>query len=401
MTDHETFACVVGAGPAGLVTALGLARAGVPFVLLDEGHGPVKESRGLVVQAGALEVLDELGVATELLERGTRVGAFRVEVRGRTLMHIPLGTVPTTFPYFLTVPQAVTESVLRDRLAAQGHTILSGHRVTGVRQDRNGCEVTGKDAQGRPFTVRARCVAGADGLHSTVREELGIGFPQHTYDTAFLSADVDLTGGPTRALAHTMPSRHGLLFMAPMPGGGWRVIISVRSPGGRRPEPPALADVQAHLRRRGLPHATVTTVHKSAGVLLYHGFADDFGRGLAGLAGDAAHVHSPAGGMGMNTGIQDAYDLAATLAAVHGGADAYTMLAGYRRRRMAAARQVVRFTDRLMRLATFDTPVTHLVRTAGFALAGLVPALGRRAALMMSCVTRTPARTGAPRLPSP
>ncbi|NJP94827.1 pentachlorophenol monooxygenase [Nonomuraea sp. FMUSA5-5] len=401
MNIHETFVCIVGAGPAGLVTALGLARAGVPFVLLDDGDGPVKESRGLVVHAGALEVLDELGVAAELLERGTRVGTFRVAVRGHALMHIPLGTVPTAFPYFLIVAQAVTESVLRDRLAAQGHAILSGHRVTGVRQDGDGCEVTGKDAQGRPFAVRARCVAGADGLHSTVREQLGIGFPQHTYDTAFLTADVELTGGPDRALAHITPSRHGLLFMAPMPGGGWRLIISVRSPGGRRPQPPALSEVQAHLRRRGLPHATVTTVHKSAGVLLHHGLADDFGRGLVALAGDAAHVHSPAGGMGMNTGIQDACDLAATLAAVHGGADADTMLAGYRRRRMAAAGQVVGFTDRLMRLVSLDTMAVHVVRTAAFALAGLVPAIGRRAALMVSCVTRTPAWTGAPRLPAP
>ncbi|MGP3937435.1 FAD-dependent oxidoreductase [Nonomuraea sp. KM88] len=197
-----------------------------------------------------------------------------------------------------------------------------------------------------------------------------------------------------------MPSRHGLLFLAPLPGGRWRLIISVRSPGGRRSDPPSRAEVQGHLRQRGLPRATITTVHKSAGVLLHHGIADDFGRGRAALAGDAAHVHSPAGGMGMNTGIQDAHDLAATLATIHRGEDAATALAGYRRRRMAAARQVVAFTDRIMRLVTLDTVAVHVLRTSAFALAGLVPAIRRRVALMVSCTTRTPARTGAPGLPS-
>ncbi|MGR6924410.1 FAD-dependent monooxygenase [[Actinomadura] parvosata] len=126
--------------------------------------------------------------------------------------------------------------------------------------------------------MRARYLVGADGLHSTVRAALGIRFPQHTYDTAFLSADVQLGNGPSSAQAHIHASRHGLLFMAPLSGDRWRLIISVRAPGGRRPAPPTLSQVQRHLDERAGQGATVVHLERAAGILLHHGLADAAGR---------------------------------------------------------------------------------------------------------------------------
>ncbi|MEV1005076.1 FAD-dependent monooxygenase [Nonomuraea sp. NPDC050202] len=398
MNSYDSTICIVGAGPAGLITALGLARLGVPFVHLDQDDGPVAESRGLVVHAGALEVLDELGLAQELVAAGLHVPEFRITVAGHTAMRIPIHQVATPFPYILLVPQATTEALLYRRLTAVGHAPLARHHVNTIISSGDGHVVEGTDAAGTPFRVRARYLVGADGLRSTVRPALGIRFPQHTYDTAFLSADVQLDNGPSSAQAHIHPSRHGLLFMAPLSGDRWRLIISVPAPGGRRPTPPTLPQVQRYLDERGGQGVTVVCLDRAAGVLLHHGVADAFGAGRAILAGDAAHVHSPAGGMGMNTGIQDGYDAALTLAAIHRGADAATALAGYRERRLRAAREVVAFTDRIMRLVTLDDAGIHLLRSMALAGAGRLPFLRRRIAQAVSCVTRTPVRTGAPTL---
>lgn len=402
MRTHETEVCIVGAGPSGLVTAIGLARSGVPFVVVDADDGPVAESRGLVVHAGALEVLEHLGLAERLLAAGRRMSELRIAVGRRTLARVPLGEVPTPYPFFLAVPQATTESILYAELGALGRAPLGGHRVTDVTERDGRYVVGGADRDGAPFRVRARYLVGADGLHSTVRDALGIGFVDRTYGTIFQTADVRLRGVSVADIAYVFPSRYGLLFMTPIVDGMWRLIVSKRHEADTRPVPPGYEQIQRDLSARALPGLVITELVRSAGVVLHHGLARSFVRDRAALIGDAAHVHSPAGGMGMNTGIQDAFDLAATLAQIHrGAADPATALAAFSARRRRAAREVLGLTDRMMRLVTLDSPGLHAVRTLALAGMGRIPAVPRRIALTVSCVTRAPERTGAPALLGP
>ncbi|MEV1004949.1 FAD-dependent monooxygenase [Nonomuraea sp. NPDC050202] len=391
MKTYESQVCIVGAGPSGLAAAIGLALADVPFVLLDAGTGPVTESRALVMHAGGTEVLRHLGVADELVDAGLKMPTFRIYGRRRTLTTIPWDSVASPFPFILFVPQRTTESVLHRRLAQLGAQPLHEHRVTGVAEVAGGYEVTGDG-----FAVRAPYLVGADGLGSTVRRELGITLPTGTYDTAFLLGDVDLDGPLDPTVTHVFPSRHGLLFFGPTADGPWRLIITVRTP--RLPTTPTKQVLQRHVDERGPGGLRIKELTWSAAFRAQHGVASSFGHGGAALVGDAAHTHSPTGGQGLNTGIQDAYDLAATLAAIHRGAPAGAALAGYRSRRHAAAQEVVQVTHRVHQALTAGTLPVHLLRLGVLSVLELLPAVRRRVARTVSGIGRTPHATGAPTL---
>ena len=181
MKIYESEVCVVGAGPSGLAASIGLTLANVPFVLVDADKGPVAESRALAIHSGGTEVLDELGVAEELVAEGLKVRTFRIYARRRMLTTIPWDSVASPFPFILFVPQHTTETILLRRLAQLGAEPLFEHAVTGVKAVSGGYEVVGDG-----FAVRTSYVVGADGLGSTVRRELGITLPAKTYATAFL-----------------------------------------------------------------------------------------------------------------------------------------------------------------------------------------------------------------------
>jgi 2-polyprenyl-6-methoxyphenol hydroxylase-like FAD-dependent oxidoreductase len=401
MESTATTVCIVGAGPSGLVTAIGLARSGVPFILVDADDGPTVESRALNVHPGAMEIFEDLGIADDLMKVGIRVRMLRVSVGGRKLAEFPMDKIGVKYPFSLHVRQQTTETALYKRLGELGHSPRSGHTVTDVREVDGEYEVSGRTDAGQAFSVRARYVVGADGLPSIVRKSMDIGFPGKIYEQAFLIADVELDDPlPDSSVSYVHPSRHGLLFYAPLSGGNWRLVVSVISKDGRKPDPPTEDELDSHLERRGPGTLRVRRMVSSSSFIFQHGIADDFVRGGVILIGDAAHTHSPAGGMGMNTGVQDGYDLAATLAAIERGADAAEALAGFDRRRRAAGLEVVRFSDKIMVLITLASPLTHVMRTLFFSAVGLIGPLQRRIARMTSCTTRSPWNTGAPELPS-
>lgn len=391
MKIYESEVCVVGAGPSGLAASIGLTLANVPFVLVDADKGPVAESRALAIHSGGTEVLDELGVAEELVAEGLKVRTFRIYARRRMLTTIPWDSVASPFPFILFVPQHTTETILLRRLAQLGAEPLFEHAVTGVKAVSGGYEVVGDG-----FAVRTSYVVGADGLGSTVRRELGITLPAKTYDTAFLVGDVFIDGAFDPEQTHVFPSRHGLLFFGPTAGGPWRLIISV--PTAQRPAIPTREVMQRHVDERGPGGITIKEMTWASAFQVHHGLVDRFGHGAAALIGDAAHTHSPTGGQGLNTGIQDGYDLAATLATIHRGADPETALEGFRRRRHAAASEVVRVTHRVHQALTTGTLPTHLLRLATLATLERLPGVRRRVAHTVSSITRTPRATGAPEL---
>lgn len=394
MTVYTSDVCVVGAGPSGLAASIGLALANVPFVLLDAGTGPVAESRALAIHSGGTEVLDELGVAEELVAEGLKVRTFQIYSRDRPLTTIPWHSVASPYPFLLFVPQRMTENILLRRLAQLGGEPLFEHAVTGVKAVPEGYEVVGDG-----FTVRAPYVVGADGLGSTVRRELGISLPAKTYGTAFLLGDVFIDSNFDPEQAHVFPSRHGLLFFGPTANGPWRLIISVRAE--QTPVIPTREVMQHYVDERGPGGVIVKELTWASTFHVHHGLVDRFGHGNAALIGDAAHTHSPTGGQGLNTGIQDGYDLAATLATIHHGADPVIALEAFRQRRHAAASEVLRFTHRVHHALTLGSLPTNLLRVAILTMLERLPTVRRRIAHTVSSVSRTPRRTGAPDLPRP
>ncbi|MCT9929602.1 FAD-dependent oxidoreductase [Planotetraspora sp. A-T 1434] len=377
---------IVGAGPVGLTLAASLVAEGVDVVLLDKQAEGANTSRAAVVHARTLEVLRDLGVTDELVRHGVVVPRFTVRDRDRTLMSIDFTELPTDYPFTLMVPQNVTEKVLLDRLHALGGQVHRPHEVTAVAQDAGGVTVTTATGE----TVSAAYVVGTDGMHSTVREQTGIGFTGDTYAESFVLADVhldwDLPGD--EVVLFFAPA--GLAVVAPLPGGRHRVVATT----DEAPDHPGRDDVQAILDARGPGErpAQVRDVVWSSRFRVHHRLADHYRAGRLLLAGDSAHVHSPAGGQGMNTGIQDAVALAARLTAVVRDGAPETELDRYEAERRPVAAEVVALTHRMTRLATLGRGPLQKVRNAVLRTLDWLPVVERTVAMTLSELMTDPER---------
>jgi 2-polyprenyl-6-methoxyphenol hydroxylase-like FAD-dependent oxidoreductase len=348
----RTEVAIVGGGPTGLALAVTLASSGIDFVLLDRLAEGANTSRAAVVHARTLEVLDELGASAELIARGVKITRFAVRDGSRRLLTVPFDTLPTPHPYTLMVPQYETESVLLARLRALGGDVHRPYEVASVVQDEDGVTLTMSTGE----TLRAGYAVGADGMHSTVREAAGIGFSGGAYGESFVLADVAMEWTPGPGEVSLTFGTAGLTVVAPLPGGHYRVVATVDD----APAAPDLAFVQQILDARAPGQARVTECAWSSRFRVHHRVADHYRAGRLLLAGDAAHVHSPAGGQGMNTGIQDGHALGRALAA---GA-----LEGYEAQRRPVAQRVVAFTDRMTRVATARHPLVRGARNLALPL---------------------------------
>lgn len=380
---------VVGAGPAGLALSTVLTARGVDHLTVDRAPLGSNTSRAAVVHARTLEVLDEVGVASTLLERGVVVPTFTVRDRDRALVRIGFDRLSTRFPYTLMVPQNVTEQVLAERLTELGGRVRPGLTLETLDPDaepgRAHAELS--DGEGSRTVVSARYVVGTDGMHSTVREQAGIAFEGAAYPQSFVLADVRLDWGLPGDEVQLFFSPAGLVVVAPLPGGHHRVVATVDD----APEHPDADDIHALLRDRGpvATRASVREVAWSSRFRVHHRLAAAYRRGPVLLAGDAAHVHSPAGGQGMNIGVQDAVALGGMLAEVLlDGADA-VLLDDYETRRRPVARDVVRLTDRMTRAATLRGPASR-VRNLALRGAGSVPAIRTALAMNLSGLNTRP-----------
>jgi 2-polyprenyl-6-methoxyphenol hydroxylase-like FAD-dependent oxidoreductase len=355
---RTTEVLIVGAGPVGLTLAVSLQARGVDAVLLDKAAEVAMTSRAAVIHARTLEVLHSIDVSDELVRRGVIVPRFTVRDRDRALLTIDFDGLPTPHPYTLMLPQNITEDVLTNRLTELGGRVHRPDELARLQQD--GAGVTATMVGGE--TVRALYVVGADGMHSAVREQTGIGFAGDTYGQSFVLADVHLDWefADSEVMLYFAPA--GLVVVAPLPGGRHRIVATADV----APEHPDRDHIQALLDARGPQKrpARVKDVVWSSRFRVHHRLADRYREGRVFLAGDAAHVHSPAGVQGMNTGIQDAVALAVRLAGVvRDGADE-RILDGYETQRRPVAADVVAFTDRMTRVATVDQSIVRRIRNA-------------------------------------
>ena len=373
---------IVGAGPAGLTLACVLAGEGTSFAVVDRLAEGANTSRAAVVHARTLEVLEELEVTDRLRAEGHVVPRFTLRDRDRVLATIRFDGLPTPYPYTLMVPQNITEAILLGRLRELGGDVYRPHVATDLRQDVQGVSLTFTAEGQEPQTIRARYAVGADGMHSTVRERAGIGFVGATYEESFVLADVRMSWPLSADEVMLFFSPAGLVVVAPLPGGRHRVVATMDD----APEQPGIADVQRLLDERGpeIGAARVDEIVWSSRFRVHHRLADRYSAGRVLLAGDAAHVHSPAGGQGMNTGIQDAVALGHTLAAVLAGRAAGSQLDEYERTRRPIAERVVAFTHRITRLATLRSSRARSVRNGVLGVIGRIPAVQRRLAIELS-----------------
>ena len=356
----RTEIAIGGAGPTGLALAITLASTDIDFdfVILDRLAAGANTSRAAVVHARTLEVLDELGASEQLIARGLRINRFAIHDGAHRLLSLPFDELPTAHPYTLMVGQNETEGVLVDRLVTLGRHVHRPYEVCSVVQDDDGVTLTMTTGE----TLHADYAVGADGMHSAVREASGIGFSGAAYPESFVLADVAMDWAPGRSEVSLTVGATGLTVVGPLPGGRYRVVATVDD----APAAPGLDFVQRLLDERAPGEARVSSVAWSSRFRVHHRVADHYRAGRLLLAGDAAHVHSPAGGQGMNTGIQDGYAL--------GRAFAAEQLDCYEAQRRPVALRVVAFTDRMTRIATTRNRAVRGARNVALPLLGRIPA---------------------------
>jgi 2-polyprenyl-6-methoxyphenol hydroxylase-like FAD-dependent oxidoreductase len=399
VTSEHTEVVIVGAGPTGLTAAVLLAHLGIPYVLLDASTAPTTTSNAALVHASTLELLAELGVGDTLVAAGRRIHRIAMVDRGRLLLRVPFSNLPSRYPYALGVPQSTTEELLLRRLAELSGSVRRRHHVETVQTRDHDVIVTGTvESPGAavPFTIRARYVIGADGSHSTVRAALGLGFPGQTYPSQFVLADVALTDAAHAGDEATINmSAHGVTVIAQLPSGNHRIVATVDA-GVDAPARPDRAFVDDLLRDRGIRARCAADPAWSSAFRVHHRVAARFRVGPVFLAGDAAHIHSPAAGQGMNTGIADAFDLATRMAAVLNGQADESTLDTYDRLRRAVALEVLHFTDRLTRVAMLRNPAARFARRVGTGTLGRLRPVQHRLAMWVTGLQRSPLHASLP-----
>jgi len=369
MQTTETTVLVVGAGPVGLALTAELTRLGIATALVDRQGEGANTSRAAVIHARTLEVLEPLGVVPRLLDEGVKVPVFRVRDRDRELVSVDFAQIASRYAYTLMCPQDRTEQHLLAKLHQLGASVHRPLNFEGLQQDTQAVVASLRGPQGQQ-AVRAQYIVGCDGMHSAVREQAGIGFEGAAYGQCFVLADVHMDWPLSREEVSLFFSPQGLVVVAPLPHGRFRIVATVDD----APAQPSAALVQALLDQRGpqSSQAGVRDVVWSSRFHVHHRVAASMHAGRVLLCGDAAHVHSPAGGQGMNTGIQDAISLAHALHSTlrEGESDQLQRWAHARRR---VAQDVVAFTDRMTRLATLRPGVGPSLRNALLSFAGRLP----------------------------
>ena len=364
LNKSDTDVLIIGAGPTGLVLALWLTRLSVRVRIVDKTAEPGTTSRALAVQARTLEFYNQIGIADAVVERGRKTIAANLWVAGKRAAHVVLGEMGvglSPFPYALIFPQDEHERLLVERLGECGVQVERQTELLKFEDTAGGVIAYLQRSNGEQEICEAAYIAGCDGAHSTVRQALQIGFAGGIYAHLFYVADVQASGATMNGELHIALDRTDFLVVFPLKGEGQaRLVGTLRQEAEHQQQDLSWNDVS----RRVLEWISIDVerVNWFSTYRVHHRVAAHFREGRAFLLGDAAHIHSPVGGQGMNTGIGDAVNLAWKLAAVvHGRADA-SLLDSYEPERIAFARRLVATTDRAFTAVTSSGAMARLIR---------------------------------------
>ena len=359
----NTDVLIVGAGPTGLVLALWLTRLGIRVRIIDKTAEPGTTSRALAVQARTLEFYSQIGLAETVVQRGRKTIAANLWVAGKRAARAVLGEMGvglSPFPYALIFPQDEHERLLIERLVEGGVQVKRRTELTAFEDTGSGVIAHLQSSDGEQETCEAAYIAGCDGAHSIVRQSLQIGFAGGIYDHLFYVADVQASGATMNGELHIALDSSDFLVVFPLKAQGQaRLIGTVRQQAEQQQD---LSWDDVNTRVLAWISIDVERVNWFSTYRVHHRVAAHFSKGRAFLLGDAAHIHSPVGGQGMNTGIGDAVNLAWKLAAVvRGRADA-TLLDSYEPERIAFARRLVATTDRAFTAVTSSGTLARFIR---------------------------------------
>jgi 2-polyprenyl-6-methoxyphenol hydroxylase-like FAD-dependent oxidoreductase len=363
----ETTVLVAGAGPVGLTMAAELARYGVAVRIVDRNPGRTDKSKALVVWSRSLELIERMGCVSAFLAAGHKAVAARIVAGKHQIAHIDFDSVTSPYPFGLMIPQSETERLLEEHLLGLGVAVERQTELTGFTDDDNEVIATLRHADGREELVRCAWLLGCDGAHSLVRHGLGMAFEGDTLPSDWILADVHLTGSPPPSDEIALYwHADGLLAFFPIGEGRYRVIgdAGAAQGEGHRADP-TLAEVQALVDDRGPGGIGVGDAVWLSAFRINERKVKDYRKGRVFLLGDAAHIHSPAGGQGMNTGMQDAFNLAWKLALVcRGTCPPDPLLDSYSAERSAIGDEVLQDAGRLTAVAVVHNPVAQVVRNA-------------------------------------
>jgi len=366
---------IVGAGPVGLTMAAELARYGVSVRIVDKAAQRTDKSKAVVLWSRTLELLDRAGYTDAFVAAGNKVDAANIIADKTVLARINISDVASPYPYALMLPQSDTERLLEEHLDRLGVHTERQTEMTSFTQNGGGVTAVLRNAAGQEEVVETDWLIGCDGAHSAVRHGLGLSFLGDTLQSDWILADLHLSGYPlpTTEMA-TYWHEDGVLLIIPMSATRYRIIADVGLSDGSAPVNLTLDQVQAIVDRRGPGGMVASDPIWLSAFRINERKVGDYRAGRVFVAGDAAHVHSPAGGQGMNTGMQDAFNLAWKLALVCRGTGTLMLLDSFSVERSAVGAEVLKAAGRLTMVATMRNRTAQAVRNlCGRLLLGLAP----------------------------
>lgn len=366
----ETDVAIIGAGPTGLALACQLTRYGVDFVIVEKNEAITPFSKALGVHARTLEIYEQLGVIEGALERGQVAKKFRLleggEVRGE-LPFADIGQNLSPYPFMLILEQSKNEQLLYEYLKSHGKDVLWGTELEGFSQDEEGVTVNIKSAGVEAQTIRAKYLVGCDGARSPVRHALGLSFEGSTFERLFYVADAQIDWTLPHDAVQVCLARDVFTAFFPMKGDKRYRIVGTFPEGMEKDEGEVVyEEIEEQIKREAKLQLEISHVNWFSLYKVHSRRVNRFSEGRTFVAGDAAHIHSPAGAQGMNTGIQDAYNLAWKLAMVVKGSAAEKLLETYNEERLANAERLLGTTDRMFDLAAGPSRLTSFIRTTIF-----------------------------------
>jgi 2-polyprenyl-6-methoxyphenol hydroxylase-like FAD-dependent oxidoreductase len=368
-------ALISGAGPVGLTMALELARFGIPVRIIDKAATRTDKSKAIVIWSRTLELFDRAGLADTLIAAGQKVDAANFIAGDKLIGRVTFDSVHSEYRFALMLPQSDTERLLEEKLLKLGVTIERDVELTSFASHLHGVECTLHHGDGQDETFDCEWLLGCDGAHSTVRHGLDLTFEGNTLLSDWILADLHLSGYPfPESEIATYWHEDGVLVVFPMANDRFRIVADRGLANGPMPVDPTLAQVQEVIAKRGLANATVSNPIWLSAFRINERKVTRYRGGRVFVLGDAAHVHSPAGGQGMNTGMQDAFNLAWKLALVCAGTCSDRILDSYSDERSAVGQMVLENAGRLTEVGVIKSHPLQMVRNiVGQMLLGIAP----------------------------
>ena len=369
-TTIKTDVIIVGAGPTGLSLACQLTRYGIDFVVVEKNAGVTPYSKALGVHARTLEIYEQLDLAREAVGRGTIAGKIRLLEKGEIVGEVDLSNIGeglSPYPYMLVLEQSQNERLLYEYLQNHGRNVLWQSELKSLSQDETGVTATVHDNSGASQIIAGKYLVGCDGPRSPVRNTLGLSFEGSTFERVFYVADVKIDWKYSHDALHGCLTRNAVVAFFPMAGEKhWRIVGAFPEEFAKDEGEILYEEIEARIKEESQIELDITHVDWFSTYKVHTRHVEKFSSGRCFLAGDSAHIHTPAGGQGMNTGIQDAYNLAWKLAFVLKGAAAERILDTYNEERLPNARRLLQTTDRMFNLAAGTDWLVNVIRTTIF-----------------------------------